>query len=88
MTVKHLILAAALILAACFALEGIRGKPGKPEVFMISLQKQRDFERRDVWYLEYALDGRIEQAVFYDAGTARDYIDYLKGMGKITGGGE
>jgi hypothetical protein len=79
---KQLILAAALVAAAWFALEGARGRRA-PEVFVISLQKQRDFERRDVWYLQYALDGRIEQAVFYDPSAARKYIDvYLKSLGK------
>lgn len=81
---KNLILTAALIAAVWFALEGTRGHGGReaPEVFVISLEKHRDFERRDVWYLQYALDGGIEQAVFYTPEGARDYMKYLETLGK------
>jgi hypothetical protein len=54
----------------------------KPDVYIISLQKHRDYESRDVWYLQYALDGKIEQAVFYSADSASGYIEYLKDIGK------
>jgi hypothetical protein len=52
---------------------------------VISLEKHRDFERRDVWYLQYALDGRIEQAVFYNPAGARDYMKYLESLGEPHG---
>jgi hypothetical protein len=83
---RNFLLAAAFAAAVYFALAGA-GRPGAPEVFVISLQKQRDFERRDVWYLQYALDGRIEQAVFYSPSRANDYLEYLKRVG-FSGEGE
>jgi hypothetical protein len=54
----------------------------RPDVYIISLQKHRDYEGREVWYLQYALDGKIEQAVFYSADSADEYIEYLKDMGR------
>jgi hypothetical protein len=82
---RELILTVALIAAVFFALEGVRGEAGpgrRREVFVISLQKRRDFESREAWYLQYALDGRIEQAVFYAPAGAHDYMRYLESLGK------
>jgi hypothetical protein len=87
---RDLFLAAALALAVYFALAGVGGARRReaPEAYVISLQKRRDFEKRDVWYLQYALGGRIEQAVFYTPGGARDYLEYLKKRGAVLLEGE
>jgi hypothetical protein len=86
---RDLFFAAAFILAVYFACAGAPGREDRRgEAYVISLQKRRDFERRDVWYLEYALGGRIEQAVFYTPGGARDYLEYLKKTGGVFEGKE
>jgi hypothetical protein len=86
---RDLFLAAALALAVYSALAGAGARRREaPEAYVISLQKRRDFEKRDVWYLQYALGGRIEQAVFYTPGGARDYLEYLKKRGAVFEGEE
>jgi hypothetical protein len=87
---KHILNVIFFLIVAVLVIFNIPGKnlsrrvPPRPEVFIISLEKHRDFESREVWYLQYALDGHIEQAVFYSTKMAEKYMTYLQNVGIET----
>ena len=57
----------------------------RPEIFIISLEKYRDFEGRDMWLFNYAMNGEVHQAVFSNTVRAQDYLEYLQTVGNIIG---
>ena len=61
-------------------------KNEKPEVFIISLEKYIDYQGRDMWLFNYAINGEVHQAVFNNTTRAQDYLEYLHTIGNIKGG--
>ena len=45
----------------------------KPSVYFLSTQRQVDFFENENWVLQYALDGKIENAIF---GTHEELLEY------------
>ena len=73
-----------LLLIVLLALTSCQQKE-KPVIYIASLVQSINYEGRKIWLLEYALDGRIEQAIFYQSEVAQDYIEYLRSIGEIKG---
>ena len=81
---------ALIVIAVCAALliaiALLFPKPpdiGKPEIYILSVDRRVDMDGRDMWVFQYAIGGKVEQAVLPDVGKCHEFEVYLRSVGEI-----
>jgi nitrous oxide reductase accessory protein NosL len=74
--------ALAFLTAACTPAPEAEKQPA-PSIFVISIMKRMDYDGRDMYLFEYAIDGAVHQAVFRNAEDCRRFVKYLETVGDI-----
>ena len=74
------------VLCCVLAFKAYSPKPEpKPAIYIISVQLYRDYEGRDQLCLQYAINGKVDGALFAKQEDVDRYIEYLGSIGNVRG---
>ena len=58
-------------------------EPQGPSIYIINTRLQLDFYNNHTYVIQYAIDGRVEHAVFYSGEDMDRYKRYLETIGNV-----
>ena len=77
---KAIFILTLLIFLSCSPEPPIRERP---EIFIISIDLIHDFEMRAKWIVQFAIDGRVENAVIPRSKGYEAFVDYLRSVSRV-----
>jgi hypothetical protein len=78
---KSLILSAALLLSSCYPASVVSAP--KPSIYITRTDRVPTVDGRDVWILEYTVNGELQAPLFNSQKAMTEFREYLDTIGTV-----